>query len=409
MLKIEIPLPLTLSNRLLTLSCLFLLLGILLFGLWPFWYAPPNHAEITEDPGAIRFQRNGEQAKLDAGGLAYTPQPLTWQNPHRSDAGSLTLEISARPSCQFKWGLGLLVALCDQNDSIKLLLAQWKTHLVIRTFFFPSKRGSYTEIGLKDVLIHDQTSFITVTSDESKTVLYVNGQMNREVANISLFPRNTDFSVYRLYFGNDLSLAHPWSGELHGFALYDRALTPAEAAASFIQWSGAAAHPLSMDRSKAIVRYAFDTTISLEDGMTVRDLAGGRNPLLVSATIPFKKPLLDHSPLRSNGTMDTIVNLLGFIPFGVFFACWFSQVARRTPFWSCAAAVACGFLVSLFIEVQQSFMPTRSSSLNDLICNTVGTILGAALFRCALSCGRRLSRATLTAEMPPAQLPAKTP
>lgn len=408
MLKIEISLLLALSNRLLTVSCFFLLLGILLFGLWPFWYAPPNHAEITESPGAIHFQRNGEQTKLDAGGLAYTPQPLTWQNSHRSNAGSLTLEISARPSSRFKWGLGLLVALCDQNDTIKLLLAQWKSHLVIRTFFFPSERGPYTEIGLKDTLIHDQTSFITVTSDERKTVLYVNGQMKREVANISLLPGNGDLSGYRLYFGNDLSLAHPWSGELHGFALYDRALTPAEAATSFMQWSNAV-HSLSMDRSEAIVRYVFDTGISHEEGMTIRDSADGHNPLLVPAAIPFKKPLLEHSPLRSNGTMDIIVNLLGFIPFGFFFAFWFSQVARRSPFWSCAAAVLCGFLASLFIEVHQSFMPTRSSTLNDLICNTVGTILGVVLFRCAHSTSRRLSSPTSTAEMPAAQLPAKTP
>ena len=400
-------LPRTLSTATLTLICLGLLLGTLLFGLWPLWYVPPNHAEIIENASAIRFRRNSDQSKLDAGGLAYTPQLLTFRNSQGTNSGSLTIEIFAQPSPQFKWGLGLLTALCDQDGNIKLLLAQWKTHLVIRTFFFPSKKGNYTEIGLKDVLIHGQTSFITITSNDSKTVLFVNGQMSREVAGIRLVPAGLELSGYRLYFGNDPGLAHPWSGKLFGFALYDRALSTAEAAARYRQWAQGVP-PAATDSNRPIVCYSFDRGTSSGDGTTVGDASGGRNPLLLPVAVPFKKPLLEHSPLRSNGAMDIIINLLGFIPLGFFFAQWFHQVACRKLFGSCVTAVLCGFLLSLSIEVIQAFMPTRASSLNDLLCNTFGAVLGALLYHYLAVYGGPPGKPALPARMQPARAPSKT-
>lgn len=407
MLKIDLPALPALSTATLTCTCLGLLLGALIFGLWPFWYAPPNHAEIVEKAGAVRFQRNSDQAKLDAGGLAYTPQPLTFRNSQDFGSGSLTVEIFARPSPQFKLGLGLLAALCDLDGNIKLLLAQWKTHLVIRTFFFPSKRGNYTEIGLKDALIHGQASFITITSDDGRTVLYVNGQMSREIAGIRLIPAGLELSGYRLYFGNDPGLAHPWSGELFGFALYDRALSGAEAAASFRQWSGSA-NPFLTDASQASVRYIFAAGTLNEEGTTVRDTANGLNPLLLPAIIPFKKPLLDYSRLRSNGVMDITINFLGFIPLGFFLSWWFHQVRPQVPFWSWAAAILCGFALSLLIEVCQAHMPTRSSSFNDLLCNTLGAIVGTVLFHYIALHGRHPGQPALSARMQPARAPSKT-
>ena len=40
-------------------------------------------------------------------------------------------------------------------------------------------------------------------------------------------------------------------------------------------------------------------------------------------------------------------------------------------------AVVAGFAVSLAIEWLQAYLPSRDSSLRDLICNTFGTFVGA--------------------------------
>jgi VanZ family protein len=51
---------------------------------------------------------------------------------------------------------------------------------------------------------------------------------------------------------------------------------------------------------------------------------------------------------------------------------------RPGRFWADAAIVAaCGMLVSLLIETTQVFLPTRNSSLMDVLLNTVGSAAGA--------------------------------
>ena len=44
-------------------------------------------------------------------------------------------------------------------------------------------------------------------------------------------------------------------------------------------------------------------------------------------------------------------------------------------------ASAVGAAVSVFIELTQTFLPTRDSSMSDLINNILGSVLGAAAYR----------------------------
>jgi glycopeptide antibiotics resistance protein len=76
---------------------------------------------------------------------------------------------------------------------------------------------------------------------------------------------------------------------------------------------------------------------------------------------------------------DVVVNVAGFIPFGFFFALWFSLapgVARPR-----LMALFLGFTISLAIETLQYFLPTRDSSMTDLLTNTMGTAIGVAWYR----------------------------
>ena len=76
---------------------------------------------------------------------------------------------------------------------------------------------------------------------------------------------------------------------------------------------------------------------------------------------------------------DVIINVLGFVPLG-FLAMGLPAEMRRTGFWqSLGWVVAFCLCVSLCIEIVQYFLPGRSSSMVDVLTNTLGALVGATL------------------------------
>lgn len=81
---------------------------------------------------------------------------------------------------------------------------------------------------------------------------------------------------------------------------------------------------------------------------------------------------------------DVAVNIVVFVPFGVFVALRF----RRTPWWRFLAVTAA---LSLGIEVWQALSATgRSSDVTDVITNTVGGMLGYLAIRILQAVADRL-------------------
>jgi glycopeptide antibiotics resistance protein len=74
--------------------------------------------------------------------------------------------------------------------------------------------------------------------------------------------------------------------------------------------------------------------------------------------------------------IDVLGNILVFIPLGIGFA---GILHRDNPRQTILRATLCGFLVSLTIELTQLTIPTRATDIDDLIFNTLGTMLGAII------------------------------
>jgi glycopeptide antibiotics resistance protein len=74
----------------------------------------------------------------------------------------------------------------------------------------------------------------------------------------------------------------------------------------------------------------------------------------------------------------SIINFFGnigfFMPIGFFLPCLSKKLAAG---WK---VILFGFLLSLFIETWQLFLPSRASDVDDVILNTLGTALGLFLF-----------------------------
>jgi glycopeptide antibiotics resistance protein len=101
-----------------------------------------------------------------------------------------------------------------------------------------------------------------------------------------------------------------------------------------------------------------------------------------------------HSPLllghaSSSGTIDVLLNVLLFVPFGFALACKLLKNRRWTSalFHSVAISALCSYL----IELLQLYIPQRASGWEDVFTNTTGAVLGFLAFA-LLGLGRELER-----------------
>ena len=74
------------------------------------------------------------------------------------------------------------------------------------------------------------------------------------------------------------------------------------------------------------------------------------------------------------GPVDTILNVLLFVPLGFFLPLLYGKYDRISK------VALVGFLVSLSIEIAQMF-GTGATDINDLITNTIGACLGFGIYR----------------------------
>ncbi len=139
------------------------------------------------------------------------------------------------------------------------------------------------------------------------------------------------------------------------------------------------------DSSSPDALYLFDEY----NGELIRNHAYDQNHLQIPATFqPLRRTFLGMPEkgqwFRRSNLVDIAINIAGFVPFGFFFFAWLRQViylpARRLYY----ITIVLGFCVSLTIELTQAYLPTRDSSLLDVINNTLGTAIGAFLLKYGL-------------------------
>jgi VanZ family protein len=80
---------------------------------------------------------------------------------------------------------------------------------------------------------------------------------------------------------------------------------------------------------------------------------------------------------------DIVVNILGYAPCGLLAVAALQPRLRGLP--ALAVAVLCALGLSVGLEALQSYLPSRTASNLDVLCNTLGAALGAALAPTVLS------------------------
>jgi len=271
------------------------------------------------------------------------------------------------------------------------MIGQWEDSLVFKLRAFGKPEPIHFET--EGVLKKGEKGCIAIVFDGEKLLLYHNGEIKNKKRTGPLSFSNWNGS-YPLVVGSEGNGSFPWKGNIYSIRIYERALLPGE-----IEGLVSPENP-KRDSDIPLVDYSF-----VAGGSVIRDHGKGQPADLVIPRrfTPYKRAFLEspHGSLKEirSDIWDIVTNLFGFIPLGFLLAGYLNR-----PCWSMKCvillSVIFGFLLSLTMEVLQAFLPTRDSSMSDLIANTVGTGIGFIAFAClpqAIICSRKLAKISIGA------------
>jgi hypothetical protein len=352
------------QSKLLGVICAFVLLGMLVAGLWPF-HAPRN---------AVSWMGTGTGLLFGKDGSIVSASPFKARAAQGDN--SCSLQIWLEPSGIDSGAGGMILAFYSPERQVApFALRQWRGGLVME-HEGQGISGKRTETYLGDVLNVQKPVLLTITSGEAGTVTYAEGRLVKKFANLAI--SNQDLTG-QFVIGNAPTTAYSWSGQLKGLAIYNRQLSAAEVSQSSVDWTKGSDLDLTKHEGAA-ARYLFDEG----HGNVVRNEVDSSTNLLIPERFFVLHPEFLERPWDEfrpgwRYWKNIAVNVVGFIPLGFFFYAYLSHVRKCK--YPAALAIALGFAVSLTIEVLQAFLPTRDSGMTDLITNTFGTAVGVMAFR----------------------------
>ena len=224
------------------------------------------------------------------------------------------------------------------------------------------------------VIAPNNRTLVTVTAGPKETTLYVNGQARSTSQSFGLSRRNL---TGEFVIGTSPVENEAWCGILHGIAIYKNELTAHEVASHYQTWlssreeGGIDKRPilalyLFRERSGTLVRNEIQPGVDLR--IPKHYAIWRRNVLLP----PWKEFRTEWTYVRG-----LILNVLGFIPLGLILYPYFLVAVGSKRPW--LMSYVTGTVLSLIIEILQSFLPMRGSGWTDVITNSAGTALGASM------------------------------
>ncbi len=343
--------------------CVAICAGYFVVGLWPFNFCPHNGVEW---PAAEK-------------GLRFKPPSTVTSDVLLGPAASISIELFLKPELEKSGSTFPVLSLFDGRLPESLLVTQWKSELLLRTAMVsPGGRRRYRETALAGAMHRGSPRFITITAGPGGTLFYVDGNLARA------YPRsvpNPDSIRGRLILGNSADGRACWTGILFGLAIYDFTLDPVDVHRHHELWTAHRQGEIAIE-SGVTGLYFFDEG----KGNALIDHSPIRNSLgiperyhAIRKTVlspPWKGLRFDPSSLE-----DIVVNIFGFVPFGFFYYLFRRDRCQGRKLRHAAMTLFVAGMLSLSIELAQVYLPTRSSSLTDLICNVAGAWGGVLLVR----------------------------
>lgn len=346
------------KRALLGVLCVVVLCVIFSLGLWPFHH-PRNDLSWLQQSDGIELGKYG--TVLSSGEV-----------PAQAGTGG-SVEIWVQP---YRWQSATLLALYQSQNRGLFALRQSISDIEVQIETGHSKAHFYAGNALGPALQQKRAVFITVTSGQDGTRVYLDGGLVTNAARFSI-PR--DALGGRLIVGDGPLQPDSFRGKIRGVAIYGGQLSAAQVLRHYWSWTRSRAPEIAPDDHN-VALYLFNE----KAGGVIHDHASAGVNLYIpkSYTVVDKialEPFWREFDLSGSYWRGNLKNIVGFIPVGFCFYAFL--IAVRPMRRATLLTVALGFLVSLTIEVLQIYLPTRDSGMTDLFTNTFGTYLGIFCYR----------------------------
>jgi hypothetical protein len=334
-------------------------IGIFVAGLWPFNFISKNRIRWVPDMAGLRFDDYGQ---------VYSSAPIV--SPTVPDGtAEATIELVFTPSKSYNTASAIF-SLVNKNEA-NFAIGQSLTDLFLQGSFIASDGKPITTLWIEDVCGRAQELFVTATLDTNHLNIYLDGHLTRS---FSVSTRAEDISG-KVLIGHSVSGVGPWSGNVARLAILTGTLGASDISRRYHQWTKI--RHLDKDFNHRGAAYEFGGPA----GDLVTKVEEPEPGLIIPKVFRLSEPNVLEWPKHFNRSVavDAAVNIAGFIPFG-FCSC---LCLRFWAGWSIPRCVAMTILVgasvSMTIELLQVLLPTRDSSLADLVTNILGTAIGAGV------------------------------
>jgi VanZ family protein len=351
------------EKRILGIVCSIAITAVLAATLWPFNPFPPNRVRWLTGANGITF---------DSRGLVVSKSRL---NAADRASGPCSLEVLLRPADTESFYT--ILSFYTPSNPKQFLVRQWTDGLLVSHDVVDTKNEvRRTKFDVDHAFQVGKLVLLTIVSGSNGTVVYANGQLAQVFPRFTISP--TDLSG-QIILGSSAVEYEPWTGEVRGLAIYSSELTPAQVLKHFEDWNGSVRVDPS-DVGGAVALYFFTERRGRDIHNAV--VSGPDLEIPKSFTVPhkalLKSPITEFHPSWSY-VQDVLLNIAGFVPLGFVFGLYFAPTHSRGK--AILLTILAAATLSFTIEVLQAYIPKRVSGTTDIITNTLGAAIGAALAR----------------------------
>lgn len=333
--------------------------ALLVATLWPFDPTPPNQVSWLGGEDGLRF---GDYGTVFSAGEF----PQIAGGEHES----FSIEYWMRPGRTKD--TNVMIAFYTKDNPGQFVMRQDESDLALMHTGPNGRHAKAVIVG--EVIARGRDTLATVTAGPDGTTVYVDGRARKFAPDLGLSLKDINGEML---VGNSPVGNNSWSGILRGLAIYRKKLTPEEVSSHYAAWK--ANNTDQLDKQSMLAFYLFRE----RSGQTVKNEIPGGIGLSIPLHYTIWRQYFMRAPWQEFQASpayikDLFENVVGFIPLGLVLYPYFLVVRRSNRPW--LMSYLTGAILSLTIEILQSFLPARYSGWTDVITNSTGAALGASVY-----------------------------